>query len=80
MPEIFGPNRSDFIKNDERRGAHMKLRLTLLDIFSLVDAKILFKDQVQILLNNLMTGQSEKLPYVTKSQLKIFRKMGCVKI
>ena len=58
----------------------MKLKFTLGDIFALIDHKVLYKDQGEILINNLMTGNAEKLPYITKSQLKIFRKMGCVKI
>lgn len=58
----------------------MKLRLTLNDIFSLIDHKVLYKDQCEILLNNLKNGKNEQLPYITKSQLKIFRKMGFIKI
>jgi len=58
----------------------MKLRFNLNQIFDLIENKVLYVDQGEILIDNLTTGKNNKLPYITKKQLKIFRKMGCVQI
>ena len=58
----------------------MKLKLNLTQFFDLIENKFFYRDQAEILVNNFMTGENKQLPYVTKSQLKKLRIMGCVKI
>lgn len=59
----------------------MKLKLTLTQFFELIfQQKFFYPDQAEILYNNFVNNENKQLPYVTKKQLKILRKLGCVKI
>jgi len=59
----------------------MKLKLTVDQFLDLTfKQKFFYPDQAEILYNNFLKNEINKLPYVTKKQLKILRKMGCVKI
>jgi len=58
----------------------MKLKLTLTQYLDLVKARFFYPDQGEILFNNFLTEKTDQLPYVTKTQLRILRKMGCVEI
>lgn len=58
----------------------MKLVLNLDQFLDLVKNHVLEKEQGEIIYNNFLTDKNEKLPYITKKQLKIFRKMGIVKL
>lgn len=58
----------------------MKLKITLNQYLDLVKIKFFSLEQGEVLFNNFMTNERKEFPNVTKDQLKILRKMGCVKI
>ena len=58
----------------------MKVKINLTQILDLIEHKFFDELQVEKIVKGFSEGKNISFPYVTKKQLKIFRKMGCVKI
>ena len=51
-------------------------KINLNQFFQLVENKVLTSEQGEILFNNFLTGSNNELPYVYKSQIEQFKKIG----
>lgn len=58
----------------------MKLKLNLTQFYDLADRKFWDYLQLQYLVCAFTYKQKITMPYITKTQLKTLRKMGCVKL
>ena len=58
----------------------MKVNLKLNQILDLIEKQFFDNIQIDQIIKAFNEGKSISFSYVTKKQLKVFRKMGCVKI